>query len=674
MARRRAGVLVLLLGCFSAAAVWRSLPPQDPQDAARERLSQLVPRPADVNVVLITIDTLRADRIGPYGFKEVSTPALDSLAADGFVFDHTTAVAPLTLPSHASMLTGLVPPRHGVHDNGTFALGTDRTTLAERFRAAGYATGGFIGAWVLEERFGMAQGFERYSDRFETGRYERRGDAVVDEAIAWIDGVKDRRFFAWLHLFDPHQPYDAPEPHRSRYAEHPYLGEIAFTDEQIGRLLAHLRASGLFERTVVAVTADHGESLGDHSEWGHGFFIYDSTTAVPLIVRTPWLLKGRSGTQVSGVDVFPTLLDVAGLAPQPDIDGGSLLRAFFDPSISLGHVAYAETFYPRYHFGWHELRALRTAESKFIDAPEPEYYDLTKDPEEQTNVYAALGPRADALRATLERRGRRETFAEPTVDPQTLARLSALGYASASVVSDPGSRAPDPKEKIGLFAALETAKGLGAEGRRDEAIEGARRVVLDDPQVVEAHLALGEWLRDAGRTRESIAAFKSALTLRPDDDATMIQLVKTCQAAGRNRDALDALRAFEIALGTKPRRPAAWYLLGTLRLDLGDTRGAEKALRRALEINPAMAPAQLELATVALRAGAWAEAERRVRDALDLDADVPSGQYTLGRVLEARGDREAAEAAYRAELGSNPEDHRARRSLESLLRKKRRGP
>ena len=369
--------LLLLAMAWAGAWLWRSAH-ADPQENARRRLARLSPAPASVNVVLITIDTLRADRIGPYGFKGVPTPALDALASDGVVFEQSTAVVPLTLPSHASLLTGLLPGHHGIHDNGTAALGQDRETLAERFKEAGFATGGFLGAWVLESRFGMGQGFDRYSDRFETGRYERRAAAVVDDATAWIDTVTSAgagagRFFAWLHLFDPHQPYAAPEPWGSRYRAEPYLGEIAYTDEQIGRLVAHLRARGLMQRTVVAVTADHGESLGEHSEWGHGFFIYDSTMAVPLIVRTPWSLRGRSRTQVSGVDVLPTLLDLAALTPQPDIDGGSLLRALLDPRVELGHAAYSETWYPRNHFGWQQLRSLRAAATKYIEAPRPEY-------------------------------------------------------------------------------------------------------------------------------------------------------------------------------------------------------------------------------------------------------------------------------------------------------------
>ncbi len=663
---------LLLLAAWAGAWLWRSAH-ADPQEQARRRLARLSPAPASVNVVLITIDTLRADRIGPYGFKGVPTPALDALASDGVVFEQSTAVVPLTLPSHASLLTGLLPGHHGIHDNGTAALGQDRETLAERFKEAGFATGGFLGAWVLESRFGMGQGFDRYSDRFETGRYERPAAAVVDDAMAWIDtvtGAGAGRFFAWLHLFDPHQPYAAPEPWGSRYRAEPYLGEIAYSDEQIGRLVAHLQARGLMQRTVVVVTADHGESLGEHSEWGHGFFIYDSTMAVPLIVRTPWSLRGRSRTQVSGVDVLPTLLDLAALTPQPDIDGGSLLRALLDPRVELGHAAYSETWYPRNHFGWQQLRSLRAAATKYIEAPRPEYYDLAKDPSESANMYASLGARADELRGALQRKGAGDGRADAVPggggDAALRERLAALGYASAALRTDPAAVLPDPKDKVSLFTALEVAKGLAVEGQLEAGIAAARKVVDADPAVMEAHIALGDWLRQAGRLGESIDAYQHALALRPDDDATLMPLVEACRAAGRPRAAREALAAFEAALTAQPRRPAAWYVLGTLSLELGDVHTAERALRRALELDPAMAPAQLQLASVSLRGHRFAEAEQRVRAALRLDADVPSGQYTLGQALERLGRRVAAADAYRAELRSNPDDARAKERLRAL--------
>ena len=248
---------------------------------AQEPLAEFTPAPSSLSIVLITLDTLRADRLGCYGFPGNSTPNLDALAKESILFEQATSTVPLTLPSHASILTGLLPPHHGVRDNGGIPLPESRTTLAERFKRRGYATGGFVGAWVLERRFGLAQGFDRYSDRFALDQLQKRGDAVVDDALAWIDEVRARQFFAWVHLFDPHLPYDPPEPFRTRFPADRYQGEVAYTDELVGRILSRLRERQLLEKTLVVVTADHGESLGEHGEANHGFFLYDATVAVP---------------------------------------------------------------------------------------------------------------------------------------------------------------------------------------------------------------------------------------------------------------------------------------------------------------------------------------------------------------------------------------------------------
>ena len=379
---RLAGGLLLL--CCAAAMLARHwadrVLPSDPLQRARAILAGRQPAPASLSVVLITLDTLRADVLGCYG-GGVATPHIDRLAREGVLFEQATATVPLTLPSHSSILTGLLPVRHGVRDNGGFFLEASFTTLAERFQSAGYATGAFVGAWVLERRWGLAQGFDHYSDSFVEEEFQRRGDSVVADALAWLGQVPaERRFLAWIHLFDAHTPYDAPEPFGSRYASQPYYGEVAYVDALVGRLLEELDRRRRQENTIVVLMADHGEGLGEHGEPEHGLFVYDATMAVPLIIRTPWGPTGRSQTQVSSVDVFPTVLDLVGLPPEPGIDGASLLPALQDLKHEMGHVAYVETYFPLYHFGWHPLRGLRDRRYKLIQASRAELYDLATDP------------------------------------------------------------------------------------------------------------------------------------------------------------------------------------------------------------------------------------------------------------------------------------------------------
>ena len=646
----------------------------------RSLLARKTPAPGDLNVVVITLDTTRADRLGCYGFGGVETPNIDGLAADGVLFEHATATVPLTFPSHSSIFTGLIPPHHGVRDNGGFFLDDAKVTLAERLRGAGYATGAFVGAWVLESKWGLAQGFDEYSDRFDLSKYkvvslgtvQKRGDEVAADALRWIDGVRDRKFFAWVHLYDPHTPYEAPEPFASRYADRPYLAEIAYTDSIVGGLLDALRQRGLLERTLVVLTADHGESLGDHGEATHAYFIYDATTHVPLIVRTPWGLRGRRALQTSSVDIMPTVLDLLGLPAQEGIDGKSLARALFDADASLDHLAYSETYYPRYHFGWQHLRGVRSRQYKYIDAPEPELYDLTEDPGETKNVYKAYSKRAEDLRLQMEVMAKSVGPAAPerrSLDPDTLQRLAALGYVGNVIDVDPNAVLPSPKEKLPLFALMNTAKRLAQEEDRvEDAVAKMRQVIAQDPRIMDAHLTLGNWLVRLRRPDEAIAAFKEALSLKPDDDIALGNLARILRARGRTQDALQALEVFRTALHVNPKNPQSWYQLATLYLDLGRMSDAEASFKEALAANAKMGAAYNGLGAVAFELGQLEKAEEVVRKGLELEPRLRTAQYNLARVREARGDLQGAEALYRSELATYPDNGRARFNLAQMRR------
>jgi len=675
-------VLVAALAAAAAAALvlWLRLPPRTEAEA-RARVLRLRPAPSDLNLVVVTLDTLRADRLGCYGFRGVETPHIDGLAREGVLFEQMTATVPLTFPSHASMFTGLLPPHHGVRDNGGFFLEDGKTTLAERLKAAGYATGAFVAAWVLESRWGLAQGFDRYSDKFDLSQYkvlslgtvQKRGDEVMSDALSWLDTVKDRRFFAWVHLYDPHTPYDPPDPFRSRYPNQPYLGEVAYTDQVVGRLLDYLRASGLLDRTVVVLTADHGESLGDHGEGTHAFFIYDATTHVPLIVRTPWGLRGRSRAQASGVDLLPTVLDLLGQPPQEGIDGRSLARAVLVPGADLGHLAYSETYFTRYHFGWQHLRSLRDGAMKFVEAPHPELYDLARDPGETKNIYKANSKRGEEMRSALEALVEKGGEAAPqrqALDPETLQRLAALGYVGNVANVDPKAVLPDPKDKIGLFSLMNQAKTAAQDERLDEAVARMRKVLEQDPNIMDAWLTLGNWLGKTKRVEEAIEAYKKALSLKPDDEVAMLNLANAYRSRGKTDDALAALEIFKGALKVNPKNPQAWFQLATLYLDMEREQDAEDTFREALESNTKMGAAWNALGALAYQRRDLDEAERLIRRGLELEPDVRTGRFNLARILEDKGRLDEAERLYREELETYPDHGRAHFNLAQIHRQR----
>ena len=409
---------------------------------------------APLGVVLITVDTTRADRLTPYGFMDASMPVFERLAREGVVFDQATSVAPLTLPAHASVLTGLWPPAHGVRDNVSLPLADTHVTLAEVLRGQGFRTAAFVGSDVLHSDRGLSQGFEYYRGpdhdfRFEQGAAQRPAGEVVSEATGWLRHLDGARFFAWVHLYDAHRPYEPPEPFATRYANDPYVGEIAYVDAQIGRLLDALERERLLDRTVVIVAGDHGESLGDHGERDHGVFVYESVLRVPLIVRAPLVPPGHVGSVVRLIDVMPTTLALLGV-PSPPTDGVRLTDAMAGRPQEL--EAYSESLYPQRR-GWSPLRALRDGRFKLIDAPRPELYDLERDPYEEHNLYARRAGLARAMQNRLavlsgsDWQAHRVTSGE-TIAPDILARLSALGYMTGSPPADaaPRSLLPDPKD------------------------------------------------------------------------------------------------------------------------------------------------------------------------------------------------------------------------------------
>jgi arylsulfatase A-like enzyme len=631
-ARRRAAVRVVCaaVALLSVAAAVRLAAPL------------LSGAPDDWNLLLVTLDTTRADRLGAYGYRHAETPALDALAEQGVRWERCYAPAPLTLPSHASVLTGLVPIRHGIHANGREVLGDGAQTLAEILRERGWSTGAIVGAFVLDGRFGLAQGFDHYDDDLSAaeepprfGYIERNASGVTDAALVWLERSAGRPWFLWVHYFDPHSPYAAPGFDAKLSAQTPYDAEITYADGQLARLLRFLEETGDARRTLVVVTADHGEGLWEHGESTHALFAYDSTLRVPLIVRFP---DGRGAGRVVSqraalVDLLPSVLDWLGQDAPSGLDGRALRLA--DPSGVAGEpearAIYFENEGPAHLFGWSRLRGIVAGRDKLIAAPRPELYDLEDDPRETRNLWdpsrarsAAARARFDAEVARLEAAPR--LGAEPAgLDEESRTKLLALGYLSADAADRHGAEAgrPDPKDMVDVFQRVQVAMSLIDQERAVEGVEIlAELVVSDDPGnrralcilsslaldfdeavrrraveglsrtlarptgdreldlAVRDRLALA--LAREGRSDEAEAVLRGALEIDPESIGVHWRLARVREEAGAPPG--EILPHLERVVAATPEDAAVHYRLGLAWERSGDRERAARELRRALEL------------------------------------------------------------------------------------------
>lgn len=585
-----------------------------------------------VNVLLVSVDTLRPDRLGCYGATRVETPAIDGLARAGVRFDQAFTPVPLTLPAHWTILTGVEPWHHGVVDNGMTLAAPPAATLAERFAGAGYETAAFVSAFVLHRTFGLDRGFARYDDGpaadaaldqllHATGRADER----VDRALAWLQRERTRPFFLWLHVFDPHAPYDPPEGFRARYAERPYDGEVAFVDTQVARLLSALDRSGAAARTLVVLLSDHGESLGEHGEQTHGIFLYDATLRVPLILRLPGRLAAGEVRRepVTLADVAPTVLALAGLSATPGIDGRDLFGADRSPR-QLAAISES----PHRRLGWASLTAIRDEGWKYIAAPRPELYALVDDPSErrdrigaETGRAATLARAAQAVDAALRAR----LAAGGTADPRSeeRARLAALGYVSGQRPA--AGAAPDPKDVIGGVNELDDAYQLLAEGRFDEADARLRALVAPgQPASLPVLEALARLARMRGREAEAESLYLQVLERDPEAVAALAQLVVLARQRGDHHGAVERGRRL-VALA--PTDGGASRLLAEALFAAGKAPAAEAEWRRGLAAAPRAGWLRLSFARFLIATGRAAEGRREL-DRITADEDQPADLVT----------------------------------------------
>jgi arylsulfatase A-like enzyme/Tfp pilus assembly protein PilF len=609
---------------------------------------------APLNVVLISIDTLRADHVGCYGYQQVRTPNIDALAADGVRFSKAYTPVPITLPSHTVMFTGAYPTRTGMHDFSGNRLNSTQPTLAEIFRKRGYATAAVVGSAVLDSRFGLNRGFDFYYDHFDFSRLdernldamERPGNQVVDQGLAWLERNRKQDFFLWLHLYDPHHPYDPPAPYKAQYKANPYDGEIAFVDSQVGRVIRFLKEKGLYERTLIVVVADHGEALGEHGESTHGFFLYDSTLRVPMIFRLPGSRAGRGkvvDSAVSLADLMPTILQLAELPIPKEVQGRSLVPLLRGQTSPASEGIYGETYLPRIHFNWSELRSIHFGRYHFIDAPNAELYDVAADPRERRNLFREKKAAANELRKRLTKLIQQysasagEQTAEKTgLDPALMERLKSLGYVAVSATGDAvlsDRSLPDPKDRIQMYELVSEAMADSQKGRYDESIRKlqATQKIEKDSLPVHYLLALNFY---------------------------------------RVKDYAAAVDEFQIVLKWSPGYSLATYYAGLAYGNLGDWEQAINYLRKTLELDASNFSAAFNLGSAYLKAGKVAEALAAFQQSVAISPEYAPGYEAMGEVLLYQGQVDQAIEALRKALSLAPEDTKAHRALAKALQAK----
>ena len=670
--RKLLGVVLVVVGVAIVVGLlarsWRpALAPVD------HSLAGLEIEPGRRSIVLITLDTTRLDRLEPYGARQVETPALRRLAEQGLVMERVYAVAPLTLPAHTSILTGLYPPQHGVRNNGIHYVPQEIETLAEKLRERGFATAAFVSAAVLEKRYGLDQGFDVYDDdlskgvaRFPRTVPDRPGGATVDSAGAWLDQLEPgRRFFLWVHFYDPHSVYNPPPPFRERYRDRLYDGEIAYMDSQIGRLLDHprLRAE---DRLVVSVVGDHGESLGEHGESTHGVLAYQATLHVPWIL---WLADVRSGARVasplSQIDVAPTLAELAGV-PAPGAAEG---RSLFAAPDAKKRAIYSESYLPFYTYGWSKVRVARVWPWELLESSRPELYDLSRDPSELSDQHPRraeiVSDLEQALAALTERFGAGgEREQELEIDHEAIDRLRALGYVAAT--SDPILRAerPNPADVVGVHAGLERARAFARDRLYQQAAAELEGVLETDPGNVAALVDLAAALDALGELDKGVATAERALELDPNNQQVLFQLALLERRRG---DPARSLEILDAALAIDERNPSAWVQIASHHLSMGQPAKMTAALERGRAVAPGNPMLEALYAFYVESASDPEAAETRLRATLERDPFLSTGWRFLGALQERSGRPEHAEASYREGLTREPDNGALRANLATLL-------
>jgi len=642
-------------------------------------------------VVLVSVDTLRADHLPAYGYRAVDTPNLDALRADSVLFMNAYSQVPLTLPSHTTIFTGLLPPQSGVRDNLGYALGPSPATIAGLLRSAGYATGAAVSSIVLSHATGVSRGFDFYDDNIEPtrlnqsiSRVQRSGGETLRRLIEWLDGLGDRRFFAFLHLFEPHSPYEPPEPYRSRF-KLPYDGEIATADAVVGELVRHLKTRALYEKSLIVFLSDHGEGLNDHGEDEHGVLLYREAIHVPLMIKFPGSRRagGSVRSPVALVDVFPTLVRTLALPAPAGLPGVPLT----EPLERAGAAAaerriYSETLYPRLHLGWSDLASLIDARHHYIESPRSELYDVVSDPRETADLAPGLPPAFRSLRAALA--GIARPLQPPGgTDPEQVRKLAALGYLSGTSADLAKKDLPSPRDRIGAVEKLKAGFGALQDRRYAEAAARFRELLSTEPGMTDVWQMLSDANLKLGRDEEAFRDLREAARLSPGNPQVLLALSeyylsvgdfaqarRHAEAAGdagsssghenlarialAQGDLETAAREAEATLARYPYRRIPRLILGRIRRERRDYAGALDELELARRPRPGESSAALQNVNFwrgdcLARLGREAEAEAAFREEIRDFPGNPAPRTGLALLYASQG-REAEARRALAEL------------------------
>jgi len=627
--------------------------------ADRERTAAAPPlRP--LNLVVVTIDTLRPDHLHCYGYSKIETPSVDSVAASGVLFENAVTQTPLTPPSHASIFTGLYPTVHHVRDTGGFILQPSSTTLATMLQQQGWDTAAFVSSAVLKKLFGLSQGFAVYDDQMpKPGSSrdfledpERRAGDTVDRTLRWLETQSGKPYFLWVHLYDPHLPYQPPSPFKEKYKDRPYDGEIAYADRELGRLFEAVRKKSPADKTIIALLSDHGESLGEHGEYSHGVFLYDATLRIAFLISGPGVPVGmRIKEQARAIDFLPTVLELMGGKAPASVQGASLVPSFTGHDTPAA-VSYAETLYPKINMGWAELRAIRTNHWKYVRAPKPELYDLSHDPAETTNViqaHAAEVQRFESqLKAVVGSDGT-EKVETSLIDARTLDQLKSLGYVSgfSARTYNLTGQGSDPKDRVGILKLLALAEDPAAHTPDARRIALLQEAVKEDPANPDLYYQLGGRYEKAGRHAEALKLYHAALA-RGIENARLHSRIADLLVRSGKKD--DAIPEYEKAVQMNPADTASQTNLATAYLEKGRLPDAERVFKWVLTTDPASAAAYNGLGLIAIQRQDAASARGYFEKAVQLDPDLIEAQLNLGLIYRMAGDSAKARTCFEAFL------------------------
>ncbi len=621
------------------------------------------------NFLLIIVDTLRADRLSCYGSHEVQTPWIDKLAERGTLFTRAFAHTPMTLPSHANILIGTTPLTHGVHENTSFVVKEESLTLAEFMKEKGFSTGAFIGAFPLDSRFGLDQGFDVYDDKLETPTSqkfsygERKAEIVVDNALAWLDG-RESPWFLWVHVFDPHEPYVPPPPFQEKYQDQPYDGEVAYVDQELGRLIDVLDKKGLFKDTLVVFTSDHGESLGEHGEMTHGFLAYNTTLWVPLIIVQPGREPARIDDYVCHIDIYPTVCDIFKFKAPSYLEGISLVDSMKKRRFPQRTI-YLESLYPYYQRNWAPIQGFIENEKKFIKSPLPELYDLKSDFSEQKNLakQRELGGYNQKLQKILSsgiplgsESNRRET------DKESLKKLSSLGYISSFHTDTKGDFGPEDDVKVLLpfYNTIIRAIKLHYEGKSEQAARMIRKVITECPDVDIAYSKLAEIYKDQGRLGDCLIVLRQGLDKFPSSYEILSSFVNALLDARRYQQVIDVMSQSDHRMLNYD--PEIWNYLGIAYMYSEELDKALESFDKALSIDPEYSSIDLNLGNTYLlmflrdnKEETLVKCIDHLEKAIARDPNSAMAHNSLGAALKKSGRLKDAVAVWEKALELNPD-------------------